>query len=142
VVDSSSLKASPVTGPRGFDGAKKADGVKRHILVDSAGVLVAVVVTPADTQDRAAFPALLRQTKPIAPTIGHVCLDNGYTGQAAHNAAEKAAVSVDGVSGPKPSHRSSSSHSARWSNAPTARSTTTAASTATTKSPPPHTKTS
>ncbi len=33
VVDSSSVKASPVTGPRGFEGAKKIDGVKRHILV-------------------------------------------------------------------------------------------------------------
>ena len=40
VVDSSSVKASPVAGPRGFDGAKKVDGVKRHVLVDSGGVLV------------------------------------------------------------------------------------------------------
>lgn len=37
------LKTSPVAGPRGFDGANKVDGVKRHILVDSAGMLVAVV---------------------------------------------------------------------------------------------------
>ncbi|WP_341868775.1 transposase [Mycobacterium innocens] len=47
VVDSSSVKASPVAGPRGFDAAKKVDGVKRHILVDSGGILVATVVTPA-----------------------------------------------------------------------------------------------
>jgi hypothetical protein len=60
VVDSSSLTASPVTGPRGFDGAKKVDGVKGHVLVDSAGALVAAVLTPADVQDRAAFPKLLR----------------------------------------------------------------------------------
>lgn len=41
VVDSSSVKAPPVAGPRGFDGVKKVDAVKRHILVDSAGLLVA-----------------------------------------------------------------------------------------------------
>jgi len=48
VVDSSSVKASPVAGPRGFDGAKKVDGIKRHVLVDSAGILVTAVVTEAN----------------------------------------------------------------------------------------------
>ena len=57
-MDSSSVKASPVAGPRGFDGAKKVDGIKRHILVDTAGILIAATVTPANVQDRAAFPAL------------------------------------------------------------------------------------
>lgn len=41
----------PVTGTGGFDGAKKVDGVKRHVLVDSGGVLVATVVTPADVRE-------------------------------------------------------------------------------------------
>ncbi|MDT5175775.1 MAG: hypothetical protein QOG37_3026 [Mycobacterium sp.] len=102
VVDSSSVKASPVTGPRGFDGAKKVDGVKRHVLVDSAGVLVAAVVTAADVQDRAAIPTLLRKAKRIAPTISHVWVDKGYTGQAVTIAAAQAGVTVDVVSGPKP----------------------------------------
>ena len=57
-MDSSSVKASPVAGPRGFDGAKKVDGIKRHILVDTAGIPIAATVTPANVQDRAAFPAL------------------------------------------------------------------------------------
>ena len=80
MVDSSSVKASPVAGPRGFDGAKKVDGVKRHVLVDSGGILVAAVVTEANVQDRAAFPELLRKAKRIAPTIAHVWVDKGYTG--------------------------------------------------------------
>ena len=67
-----------MAGPRGFDGAKKVDGIKRHILVDSAGTLVVAVVTVANVQDRAAFPQLLRQAKRIAPTISDVWLDNGY----------------------------------------------------------------
>lgn len=52
-----------MAGPRGFDGAKKVDGVNRHILVDSAGMLVAVVVTATNVQDRAVFPELLRKAK-------------------------------------------------------------------------------
>jgi transposase len=102
VVDSSSVKASAVSGPRGFDGAKKVDGINRHILVDSAGMLVAAVVTAADVQDRAAFPALLRQAKRIAPTIAHVWLDKGHTGATVAEAAQRAGVSVDTVSGPQP----------------------------------------
>src|SRR5512144_1128876 len=48
VVDSSSVKGTPVPGPRGFDGAKKVDGIKRHILVDTTGALLGCHVTPAD----------------------------------------------------------------------------------------------
>ncbi|KAA8961614.1 MAG: transposase [Mycobacterium sp.] len=75
VVDSSSVKASPVAGPRGFDGAKKVDSVKRHVLVDSAGVLLAAILTSADVTDRAAFPALLRKPRRVAPTISHLWVD-------------------------------------------------------------------
>ncbi|QFS91269.1 Transposase DDE domain protein [Mycobacterium sp. THAF192] len=93
-----------MAGPRGFDGAKKVDGVKRHVLVDSAGALVAAVVTEADVQDRAAFPKLLRKAKRIVPTISHVWVDKGYTGQTVAAAAAKAGVTVEVVSGPKPGH--------------------------------------
>ena len=91
-----------MAGPRGLDGAKKVDGVKRHVLVDSGGILVAVVVTEANVQDRAAFPKLLRRAKPIAPTLAHVWVDNGYTGQTVAAAAAKAGVTTEVVSGPKP----------------------------------------
>jgi hypothetical protein len=106
VIDSSSVKASPVAGPRGFDGAKKVDGVKRHILVDSAGMLIAALVTAANVADRAIFPKLLRKAKWIAPTIAHIWPDNGYTGQttAVAAASASAGVSVEVVSGPKPGH--------------------------------------
>ncbi|MBS4729841.1 transposase [Mycobacterium sp. SM1] len=93
-----------MAGPRGFDGAKKVDGVKRRVLVDTTAVLVAAVVTAADVTDRAAFPTLLGKAKRVAPTISHVWVDNGYTGQAVTTAAAKAGVTVDVVSGPKPGH--------------------------------------
>ncbi len=102
VVDSSSAKASPVAGLRGFDGAKKVDGVKRHALADSAGVLAAAIVTPADVTDRAAFPTLLRKARRVAPTISHLWVDKGYTRRAMISAAAGAAVTVEVISGPKP----------------------------------------
>jgi transposase len=102
VVDSSSVKASPATGPHGLDGTKKVDGVTRHVLVDSAGVLVAAVLTPADVQERAAFATLLRKAKRIAPTISHVWVDKGYTGQAVTFAAAEAGVTVYVVPRTKP----------------------------------------
>ena len=90
--------------PRGFDGDKKVDGVKRQILVDSAGMLVAALVTPADLQDRAALPTLLRKAKKIAPTIAHVWLDKGYSSSSTTvaEAATKAGVSIDIVASSKP----------------------------------------
>lgn len=46
------MTASPVAGPRGFDGAKKVDGIKRHILVDTAGILVAETSHPGQRLDQ------------------------------------------------------------------------------------------
>lgn len=81
VIDSSSVKGTPVRGTRGFDGANKIDGIKRHIAVDTGGLLLAALVTPANVQDRAAFPALIRKTTRSCSTVRHVWLDGGYTGQ-------------------------------------------------------------
>jgi transposase len=69
VVDSSSVKASPVPGDRGFDGAKKIDGIKRHILTDTTGLLLAVEVTAANEQDRAVLRRLLAAAKTNCPNI-------------------------------------------------------------------------
>src|SRR5450756_2114218 len=78
IVDSSSVKGMPVAGPRGFDGAKKIDGIKRHILVDTTGLLLGVHATAANVQDRAAFADLL--TVSDCATVRKVWADKGYTG--------------------------------------------------------------
>ncbi len=56
VIDSQSVKADAVVGSdsRGFDGGKLINGRKRHVVVDTLGLLLAVMVTAADVGDRAA----------------------------------------------------------------------------------------
>jgi len=102
IVDSSSVKGMPLAGPRGFDGAKRIDGIKRHILVDTTGLLLAVHVTPANVQDRAVFADLL--TACDTKTVTKVWADKGYTGTAPAEAAAKAGIDLEIVSGPKPTN--------------------------------------
>lgn len=51
VIDSQTVKTTEVGGPKGYDGGKKINGRKRHIVVDTLGLLLAVVVHAADEQD-------------------------------------------------------------------------------------------
>ena len=61
VIDSQSVRAAPTVprSSRGWDAAKKVNGRKRHIAVDTSGLLLEVLVTTASTQDRAAARPLL-----------------------------------------------------------------------------------
>lgn len=66
----------------GFDGFKKVNGRKRHLLVDTLGLLVAVIVTRACTADRDAAPALLRQARRRRRTrLALAWADRAYTGE-------------------------------------------------------------
>lgn len=83
VIDSQSVRAAPTVGQlsRGYDAGKKVNGRKRHIAVDTLGLLLAVLVTPASTQDRAAAPCLLRRLRTAAGNrLFLVWADGGYTG--------------------------------------------------------------
>ena len=65
VIDSQSAKTCESGGPRGFDAGKKIMGRKRHIVTDTQGHLVGVVIHAADIQDRDGAPlALLRSARP------------------------------------------------------------------------------
>jgi transposase len=63
---------------RGYDAAKKVNGTKRHVAVDTAGLLLAVLVTAASVQDRDAARPLLWNLRRAFPSIRLAWADGGY----------------------------------------------------------------
>src|ERR687886_2225689 len=68
-------------GPRGYDTAKKINGRKRHILVDSLGNLLAVRVTGGAVQDRDGGIDLVRPVRALFPWIVLIVADSAYAGR-------------------------------------------------------------
>jgi putative transposase len=83
LVDSQSLRGAETVGraSRGYDAGKRVNGRKRHIAVDTCGLLLAVLVTGASVQDRDGARPLLWALHGCFPGISLVWADSGYAGQ-------------------------------------------------------------
>ena len=75
---------------RGYDAGKKINGTKRHIAVDTLGLLLTVLVTAASVQDRDAAKPLLWNLRRAFPSIKLAWADGGYAGKLGHLGQDQA----------------------------------------------------
>ena len=81
ILDSQSVKTTETPGVRGYDAAKKVKGRKRHILVDTVGLLLIVIVHTANIQDRDGAKLVLEQVKGKFSRLELIWADAGYSGK-------------------------------------------------------------
>lgn len=80
VIDSQTAKTTEVRGTRGFDGGKLVTGRKRHLLVDTLGLVLMVVVHAADMQDRDGARLVFEKIRLRFPRLQLIWADGGYSG--------------------------------------------------------------
>ena len=99
ILDSRTLQSSPESGQRaGYDGHKRRKGSKVHLAVDTLGQLLAILVTPANEQDRAQVAALAEQIQEVTGESVEVAfVDQGYTGEQAAADAEAQGIRLEVV---------------------------------------------
>lgn len=80
-LDSQSVKRAARPGPRGYDAGKHVMGRKRHLLVDTLGLLLVVVVTAASVQDRDGARQVLAQRTGSCKKLRRIWVDGAYRGR-------------------------------------------------------------
>ena len=81
IIDSQSVKTDEQAIARGYDAGKKVKGRKRHILVDTLGLLLSAKVLTADVQDRDGAKQLFEEIKERMPRLQLIWADGGYRGK-------------------------------------------------------------
>lgn len=103
IIDAQSIKGADTVGraTRGYDAGKKVNGRKRHIVVDTIGMLVIVMVTAASVQDRDGARPVLEAVRKAFPTISLVWADGGYAGKLVQWAKQTARLALEIVRKPE-----------------------------------------
>lgn len=100
VLDAQSTRSSPQGGDKGYDVGKKVKGRKRHLIVDTLGLLLAVSVTAASVQDRDGAPLVIAAAMTKYPSVETLFVDSGYAGQCAQAASQCHDIEVQVVRHP------------------------------------------
>ncbi len=100
VLDAQSTRSSPQGGDSGFDAGKKVKGRKRHLVVDTLGLLLAVSVTAASVQDRDGAHPVVASAMSKYPSVRTLFVDGGYAGQCAQTVSQCHGIKVDVVRHP------------------------------------------
>ena len=106
IFDARTLQSSPESGARaGFDGHKRRKGSKVHIAVDTLGHLLALMVTPANEQERAQVAELAEKVQQATgETVEVAFVDQGYTGEQPAQDAEAQGIRLEVVKLPTAKH--------------------------------------
>ena len=110
ILEGRTLQSTPESGARaGYDGHKKKNGSKVHMAVDTLGHLLALLVTPANEQERAQVAALAKQVAALAKAVQEATeqnvevafVDQGYTGDAPAEAAKEQGIRLEVIKLPE-----------------------------------------
>jgi transposase len=99
IFDARTLQSTPESGARaGYDGHKRRKGSKVHIAVDTLDQLLALLVTPANQQERAQVAELAKQVQEVSGEAVEVAfVDQGYTGEQAAEDAQAHGIRLEVV---------------------------------------------
>jgi transposase len=100
IIDAQSTRSTAQGGNTGFDAGKKVKGRKRHLIVDTLGLLLALTITAASVQDRDAAAAVVAQACTKVPGLKKLYTDAAYGGKCAQAIEQTHGISVEVVRHP------------------------------------------
>ena len=100
IIDAQSVRTSAQGGISGFDAGKKIKGRKRHLVTDTLGLVLAVLITGANVQDRDAAESVVGAAKSKYPTLVKGWADGGYSGKTLDTIRAKHQMDIEVVRHP------------------------------------------